>query len=185
MMKYLFCTRNDILTIDARNGVHRIEWSIDSAFGVHPDFKSHVGAIMQFSRGQGTVIGASAKQKLNTESSTTAELVGVDQILPLVLWVPLFMEAQGYRVERNTIYQDNKSCILMAENGKRSSGKRTHALNIRYFYITDQIEQGNVEIKYCPTDEMTGDYMSKGLQGFKFKKFRDRIMGFNKNVSGK
>ena len=111
MMKYLYCTRNDVLTIDARNGVHRIEWSINSAFGVHPDFKSHVGAIMQFSRGQGTVIGASAKQKLNTESSTTAELVGVDQILPLVLWVPLFMEAQGYRVERNTIYQDNKSCI--------------------------------------------------------------------------
>ena len=97
------------------------------------------------------------------------ELVGVDQILPLVLWVPLFMEAQGYKVEKNTIYQDNKSCILMAKNGKRSSGKRTRALNICYFYITDQIERGNVEIKYCPTDEMTGDYMSKGLQGFKFK----------------
>ena len=68
MMKYLYYTRNDVLTIDARNGVHRIEWSIDSALGVHPNFKSHVGAIMQFGGGQGTVIGASAKQKLNTES---------------------------------------------------------------------------------------------------------------------
>ena len=171
--------------INAKNGVHRIEWLIDSAFGVHPDFKSHVGAIMQFGGGRGTVIGASAKQKLNTESSMTEELVGVDQVLPLILWVPLFMEAQGYRVEKNTIYQDNKSCILMAENGKRSSGKQTRALNIRYFYIMDQIERGNIEIKYCLTDEMTGDYMSKGLQGFKFKKFRDRIMGFNENVSGK
>ena len=148
--------------INAKNGVHRIEWLIDSAFGVHPDFKSHVGAIMQFGGGRGTVIGASAKQKLNTESSMTEELVGVDQVLPLILWMPLFMEAQGYRVEKNTIYQDNKSCILMAENGKRSLGKRTRALNIHYFYITDQIEWGNVEIKYCPTDEMTGDYMSKG-----------------------
>ena len=185
MMKYLYCTKNDVLTIDAKNGVHRIEWLIDSAFGVHPDFKSHVGAIMQFGGGRGTVIGASAKQKLNTESSMTEELVGVDQVLPLILWVPLFMEAQGYRVEKNTIYQDNKSCILMAENGKRSSGKQTRALNICYFYITDQIERGNIEIKYCLTDEMTGDYISKGLQGFKFKKFRDRIMGFNENVSGK
>ena len=92
--------------------------------------------------------------------------------------------SSGLQGGENTIYQDNKSCILMAENGKRSSGKQTHALNIRYFYITDQIEWGNVEIRYCPTDEMTGDYMSKGLQGFKFKKF-DQIMGFNKNVSGK
>ena len=169
--------KNDVLTLDARNGINSIEWSIDSAFGVHPDFKSHVGATMSFGGGTGAVISVSAKQKLNTESSTTAELVGVDQVLPLVLWVPLFIEAQGYKVTTNRIYQDNKSCILMAENGKRSSGKRTRALNIRYFYITEQIERGNVEIRYCPTDDMIGDYMSKGLQGLKFRKFRKLIMG--------
>ena len=65
----------------------------------------------------------------------------------------------------------------MEKNGKYSSGKRTRALNIRYFYITDQEKRGNVQIKYCPTDEMVGDYMSKGLQGIKFSKFRDIIMG--------
>ena len=132
---------------------------------------------MSFDGGQGALISVSAKQKLNTESSTTAELVGVDHVLPLVLWVPLFLRAQGYEIESNVVLQDNKSCILMAENGKASTGKRTRALNIRYFYITDQISRGNVEIKYCPTDDMVGDYMSKGLQGYKFKKFRDKIMG--------
>ena len=177
MMKYLNGTKNDTLKLNAKDGVHRIEWSIDSAFGVHPDFKSHVGATMSFDGGQGALISVSAKQKLNTESSTTAELVGVDHVLPLVLWVPLFLKAQGYNIESNVILQDNKSCILMAENGKSSTGKRTRALNIRYFYITDQISRGNVEIKYCPTDDMVGDYMSKGLQGYKFKKFRDKIMG--------
>ena len=84
---------------------------------------------------------ASAKQKLNTNSSTTSELVAVDQVLPLILWTPLFMEAQGYPVESNKAYQDNKSTILLENNGKASSGKRTGALNVRHFMVTDQVKR--------------------------------------------
>ena len=67
--------------------------------------------------------------------------------------------------------------MLLVNNGKGSSGWHTRALNIRYFYITDQIKCGTVRIEYCPTDKMTRDYMSKGLQGVKFKKFCNEIMG--------
>ena len=81
-------------------------------------------------------------------------------------------------MEENNVHQDNKSAILLEENGKRSSGKRTRAVNIRYFMITDQVEKGNMNIVYCPTDKMVGDYVTKGLQGLKFGKFRKVIMGF-------
>jgi hypothetical protein len=87
------------------------------------------------------------------------------------------MEAQGYEIEKNILYQDNKSAILLETNGKKSSGKRTRALNIRYFFITDQVEMGNVSIEYCPTDEMVGDFYTKPLQGEKFRKFRDNVLG--------
>jgi hypothetical protein len=43
--------------------------------------------------------------------------------------------------------------------------------------ITDQVDKRLIKIKYCPTDNMVGDYMSKGLQGIKFEKFRNVIMG--------
>ena len=43
--------------------------------------------------------------------------------------------------------------------------------------MTDQVAKGNASIDYCPTDDMTGDYMTKPLQGTKFKKFRSEIMG--------
>ena len=39
--------------------------------------------------------------------------------------------------------------------------------------------KGNVEIKYCPTGEMIGDFMTKPKQGREFKRFRNDIMGFN------
>ena len=95
-----------------------------------------------------------------------------------MLWTLVFMEAQGYDIDKNILYQDNKSTILLEVNGKRSSSKRTRALNIRYFFLTDQVEKGNLTILYCPTGKMIADFMSKPLQGAKFDQFRADIMGF-------
>ena len=88
------------------------------------------------------------------------------------------MEAQGYKINKNILYQDNKSAILLETNGKRSSGKRTRALNIRYFFLTDQVNKGNLSIEYCHTDPMIADYMSKPVKGTKFVTFKKAIMGY-------
>ena len=87
------------------------------------------------------------------------------------------MEAQGYEIKENVLYQDNKSTILLLENGKKSSSKRTRALNIRYFYLTDQVEKGNLKVKYCPTDKMIADFHSKPLQGKSFNTLRKQLLG--------
>jgi hypothetical protein len=176
MMKYLNGTKKLRLILSARN-LHCIKWYVDASFAVHPDFQSHTGAAMHFGDGDGAVQSVSRKQKLNTRSSTESELVGADDISVMILWTKLFMEAQGYELQKNILYQDNKSAILLEINGKRSSGKRTRALNIRYFFLTDQVEKGNVQIEYCPTDDMVGDFHTKPLQGETFRRFRDAILG--------
>ena len=148
---------------------------------VHPDFRSHTGAIIQYNGGKGAVISMSAKQKLNTASSTTDELVAVGQALPFILWKLLFIREQSYDVNTNNIvYQDNQTTIRLEKNGKQSSGKCTRALNIRYFHITNQVNNGNLKIKYFPTDQMIGVYMSKAVQGKKIKDFCTAIMGLEK-----
>ena len=114
---------------------------------------------------------------MNTKSSTEAKLVAVDDVSVMILWIKLFLEAQEYGVNKNIIYQDNKSAILLETNGRKSARKRSRALNIRYFFLTDQIEKGNVMVQYCPTDKMIADYMTKPLQGSKFKEFAAKIMG--------
>ncbi len=174
LMKYLNGTRSKVLTLSA-DDLCVIKWYVDASFAVHDDFKSHTGGTMTM--GNGALISVSRKQKLNTRSSTEAELVGVDDMVVLILWTKLFLESMGYNIEKNILYQDNKSAILLEENGKRSSGKRTRALNIRYFFMTDQVEKGNVIIEHCPTDDMIGDFMTKPLQGDKFRKLRKLILG--------
>jgi hypothetical protein len=64
-------------------------------------------------------------------------------------------------------------------NGKASSTKRTRHINIRYFLITDKVKQGDMEIEYCPTDEMLADYFTKPLQGSLFKRHRNAILGIS------
>ena len=177
LMKYLNGTKDLCLVLCAEN-LSVIKWFVDASFAVHPDYKSHTGATMMFGGySEGAIQSISRKQKLNTKSSTESELVGADDASIMILWTKLFMEEQGYPIKKNILYQDNKSAILLETNGKRSSGKRSRYLNIRYFFLTDQAERGNVEIQYCPTDSMTGDYMTKPLQGAKFKQFRDEVMG--------
>ena len=71
------------------------------------------------------------------------------------------MEAQGYEVKKNILFQDNKSTILLENNGKLSLTKCICAIDIRYFFLTDQIQKGNLSVEYCPTKLMIGNYMTK------------------------
>ncbi len=173
VIKYLRNTSALVLRLSAEN-LNVIKWWVDASYGVHHDMRSHTGGAM--SMGTGAVYSTSKKQKLNTKSSTEAELVGVDDVLPQALWTKYFMEAQGYGVS-TILNQDNQSTIKLSENGKASSGKGTRHINIRYFFITDRIARKEVAIQYCPTKEMVADYFTKPLQGELFYKFRDQIMG--------
>ena len=104
------------------------------------------------------------------------ELVGVDDKINKVIWTKKFVEKQGFIVNTNIIYQDNQSSIKLENNGKESSGKRTRHFDIKLFYITNMIKNNEVEVRYCPTQAMIGDYMSKPLIGNKFENLRDYIM---------
>ena len=130
--------------------------------------------------GKGGVINLSTKQKINTRSSTVAELVAVNDAIGLILWTRLFLTVQGFTVKDNVVFQDNQSAMLLEKNDKRSSGKQTRHLDIRYFFVTDNIKQGNISVQYCPTEEMVADFFTKPLQGRLFKLFRALVM----NLSG-
>jgi hypothetical protein len=176
MIKYLKSTE-DLPLILAADNSDSLYWYADSAFGVHKDMKSHTGGGLTF--GRGFVVSVSTGQKLNSGSSTIAELIAVSDVLPKVQWSRLFVLAQGVPVTRNIIYQDNTSSILLEVNGKKSSGKRTRHINIRYFLITDAIDKKECEIVWIPREGMYADYMTKAQTGVEFRRMRDFIMGVN------
>ena len=108
--------------------------------------------------------------------STESEIIGVDDHIPGVLWTLRFLGSQGFKVNNNITDHDKQSAILMERNGKHLCGKKTRHIDMRYFFITDQIKQKEVSVKYFPMDEMNVEYFNKPLQGAQLFKNMTTLM---------
>ena len=129
-----------------------ITWWGDASYGVYWDCKGHTGAMM--SMGKGALVNIARKHKLNTGSSTEAELVSIADVLGMMMRCKYFMEAQVYAIENNILYQDNNSTILMAKNGRMSAGKNSKHIKNRFFLITDKVFIWYLDIQHKGIDEM-------------------------------
>lgn len=173
-LQYLKGTIDMFLTLGVDSTSILKTW-VDASYAPHPDMRSHTGECSSF--GIGMAFSRSAKQKLNTKSSTEAELIRISDVLPYHLWIKYCLEELGHRIKENIIYQDNQSAIRMEINGRRSVGPQSRHINIRYFGVKDSAKRESIDIEYCPTFQMVTDFFTKPLQGELFREFRDVIMG--------
>ena len=81
--------------------------------------------------------------------------------MPQMIWKGYFLEAQGYGIDENILYQDNMIAMLLENNGKKSSTKNTRNINVSYYFIKDQVETGDVVIKHFPTEKCFGGPLHK------------------------
>ena len=80
------------------------------------------------------------------------------------------------------VYEDNQSAIAMTKNPK-FHGRAKH-IDIKYHFIREQVQNGRVELEYCPTEKMIADILTKGLPQDQFKRFRN-MMGVQELQSEK
>ena len=172
-MKYLNATPDLTLTLRIEGPI-RVTAYVDASFATHgSDMKSHTGVYITL--GLGAIYCRSSKQKLVTKSSTEAELVGISDALPQIIWFKHFLEAQGHPPAPAHIWEDNESTICLAKTG-RSCSERSRHIEIRYFWIHDFLTSGQVTLMHMHTDKMIADMFTKPLQGSKFKLFRQSCL---------
>ena len=75
------------------------------------------------------------------------------------------------------LYQDNMSTIAMLKNG-RASSDRTRHINIRYFFVKDRVDAGEIRVEYKPTEQMIADILTKPVQGSLFLKLRAWLLNW-------
>jgi hypothetical protein len=136
--------------------------------------RSHTGVFITL--GGGPISTGSKKQKLTTKSSTEAELVGLSDSISQGIWMRGFLEGQGYPVKPVKVFQDNLSTIALAKKGKSTSARTRH-IAIRYFFVKDRIDEGELEVLHLRTHLMVADGLSKPLQGEAFRTSREMMMG--------
>ena len=180
VLRYLHGTRDLELILGVDGIVAVLTAWVDASYGTHPDKRSHTGGAMSF--GRGAFSCKSKKQKLNTKSSTEAEVVGASDYLPSMLWARNFLEAQGFQIKEKKVYfnQDNESAIKLESNGRASAGQQSKHIDNRFFWITDRIKQKEIMVQHCPTELMLADFFTKPLQGALFQRFRSILLGHHK-----
>jgi len=92
--------------------------------------------------------------------------------------VLMFMEAQGYEIGSNIIFQDNKSAILLTRNGRNSCTGNSRHVAVRYFFVKDRVDKGEVRVEYFPTGLMVAYFYTSPLQGKQFEFFKQYFMGW-------
>ena len=78
--------------------------------------------------------------------------------------------------KNNVIYQDNQITILMERNGRNLCTGNSRHIHIRYFFVNDRIDKGEMRVEYCPTSLMLAGFFTKPFMGELFRKLRDVIM---------
>ena len=170
ILKYLNGTKHLKLTLRADQLKFAVHWYVDGSHQTHEDCRGQTGSLVTF--GKGAVSSSSTKMKCNTKSSTETELISFADKLTDIVWMRYFIECQGYDLDEYIVFQDNMSALSLEKNGRVSSSKRTKHIKAKYFLIKDYYDAGEIDVRFCPTEEMWADVLTKPLQGQKFKDMR-------------
>lgn len=69
------------------------------------------------------------------------------------------------------IETDSQSCIKMIKSEKFSN--KTKHIDVRYHFVKDMLQEGIIELKYCPTEYNVADLFTKPLAGTRIKFLRE------------
>ena len=118
---------------------------------------------------------SSKKQRTVALSTCEAELYAEAAAIQEVLWLRGLMKE--LRLQSNTgsvVHGDNQAAIAVTKNGIRSD--RTKHVDIKYHFVTESVEQGEVVLKWVPTTEQQADIFTKALGAPVFLQFRRQLM---------
>ncbi|XP_074377137.1 secreted RxLR effector protein 161-like [Apium graveolens] len=130
---------------------------------------------MVFYLNESLVTWVSQKQRCIALSSCEAEFMAATAAACQAIWLRnLLKQITGDFVSPVVIYIDNKSAIDLAKNSV-FHGRSKH-IDIRYHFIRECIERGEIIVKHVSTEFQRADVLTKSLTTVKFERMR-KLLG--------
>ncbi|XP_069361062.1 uncharacterized protein [Maniola hyperantus] len=161
VLRYLKGTKSLKLKY-SREAVQR-EWIVGYADADHAgdrDRRSYSGSV--FLCQGGAICWNSQKQKTIALSTAEAEYVSLSEAAKEAVFLRRFMaELTRKPCEAITLYTDSQSAMAIAQNPVHH--QRTKHIDVRYQFIREAIENGEISLIYKETSRMVADVLTKGL----------------------
>jgi hypothetical protein len=116
---------------------------------------------------------ASKKQNSVALSTAEAEYIAAGHCFAQLLWMRQTLRDYGYKFSKVPLLCDNESAIRMADNPIEHS--RTKHIAIRYHFLRDRQQRGDIEIAYVSIKEQLADIFTKPLDEKTFTKLRNEL----------
>ena len=174
-MRYLNGTINLVLlyTIkSSEDSAKCVEYSDADWPGDLSDRKSTSGYVFQMSGA--AITWRSKKQSCVAISTAEAEYMALACAAQEAVWLQqLISDLKNKPAGAIMIYENNQSAIAMSEN-PQFHGRAKH-VDIKFHFIREFLEKEKVTLKFCPSENMIADMLTKGLGKGKLQNFRDMI----------
>ncbi|KAJ8475068.1 hypothetical protein ONZ45_g15738 [Pleurotus djamor] len=121
----------------------------------------------------GIISWQSHAQRTPALSSTEAEYMALSDTCRQIMWTKNLLSEIGMDLGPVPICGDNQGSIFIASNPV--SERRTKHIDLRYHYIRDHIESGDVECFFISGAENPADMFTKNLGWVKFTLFRSML----------
>jgi hypothetical protein len=158
VFRYLAGTKTHVLTYG--NECHELVGYTD-ADGSSQEHRHAISGFAFLIDGA-AVSWASRKQELVTLSTAEAEYVAATHAAKECIWLRRLIEPLfGPPPTPVTLHCDNQAAIHLATDDNYHA--RTKHIDIRFHFIRQTISDGHVDIKFCPTQDMTADILTKAL----------------------
>lgn len=123
----------------------------------------------------GPITWSSKLQKIVAMSTAEAEIIAATDVTKEIVHLRHLLQELGVRDDAPIqVHEDNQACILMG-NGMKSSRAAKH-YEVRLHFLQESIRSNIIKFKYCPTDDMIADCLTKPLDVDKFIAFRDQLL---------
>jgi hypothetical protein len=116
---------------------------------------------------------ASKKQNFVALSTVEDEYIAAGHCCEQLLWMRQTLRDYGYKLSKVPLLCDSESAICMADNPVEHS--RTKHINIRYHFLRDHQQKGDIEIAYVNTQNELTDIFTKPLDEKTFSKLRNEL----------
>lgn len=116
----------------------------------------------------GSVSWFSKKQPIVTLSTAEAEYVALSAATQEAAWIRRLLSDLRVTQDHPTVLmEDNQGTICIANNPVSHS--RTKHIDVRYHYVREALVKGEIDVQYCPTQEMVADILTKPLHKGRFE----------------
>ena len=123
-----------------------------------------------FLMGDGAVSWTSKAQPVVALSSCEAEYIALSMATQEAAWMQKLLNDLQACASPLKLVEDNQGAIAIAKNPVAHA--RTKHIDIRFHYVREAIEEGIIEIEYCPTDVMIADLLTKPQSKERFERLR-------------